>query len=272
MLKWLLDKISGREAGPPSPQAEAEHSAPPVRTPDPTGIHWREADQERFLREAVLPRLNEAVLRDLTALLASAPGRLHPLDAAVLYAMAGAFEPTRLMETGSGGSTLVLNKARHDFRLPGELISTDPGPAIDLTEIVDAHAAKGAASLHPEDFAIFQRGEFLLLHLFSGDGEAAAGLRHVVEELLPELPEGVLLGVLGWPEEAGQADSWPEEARHALAVLLNLLRAHPPLDVYTSPSATKRVLSGPAGVLADTAPSGTRPGLLLVRLSALSSV
>ena len=265
MLKWLLNKISGRETDPPSPEEEPEPSAPPLRTPDPSGLEWRNDEQEAWLREAVLPRLTEDVVEALAALAGEEHPTIPPADAAVLYAAVAEFEPTRIMEIGSGASTLVLNKARHDFHLPGELIAADPAPSLDLTPIVDAHVEKGAASLQPTDFEIFQPGEFMVLHLFGGGEDAAPGLRYVAEELLPALPEGVLLGVLGWPEPFDASDSWPAEARHALAVLLDFLRERPPKNVYTSPPA--------AGVLSAAAP-GALPKesqLLLLRLSASAS-
>lgn len=272
MLKRLLDKLTGAGAPPsrPRPPVEQPPPAAPVtaRAPSIDRIDWQAARQQRFLAESVSRRAGAKVLEALPEVLP--PDRESPslLDAALLYTLMGEFEPTRIMEIGSGASTRVLDMARRDFHLPGELIAVDPAPPLDLTEIVDAHVEKSVESLPREDFEILQAGEFLLLHLTNDRGEPTPGLAHFTGELLTAIPEGVLLGVLGFPHPFDTSESAAPEVRNALAELLDHLRAHPPLEILASPAVTDDHLATELEKELPPFFHRGRPGLLLLRLSA----
>ena len=160
-----------------------------------TGVNWNEAGQRQFV-EQVLPQY----VSQLAPLFLSEPfrGNPHcsPTDAAVLFAMIAQHEPTRLMEVGSGYSTLVMAHAKRVRSLPGEVIAIDPEPRIDVSEHVDAMVLRAVQEVPVEDFTIMMRGELLLIdstHVYTRGNEVG----YLLEKVLPALPEGILLGFHG---------------------------------------------------------------------------
>jgi hypothetical protein len=62
---------------------------------------------------------------------------LPGLDIITLYSMVTIFTPSKYVEVGSGNSTRVALKAKHDFSTKTEIISIDPSPARSLEGIAD---------------------------------------------------------------------------------------------------------------------------------------
>lgn len=116
-------------------------------------------------------------------------------DADVLYAMVRQLKPGRVLELGSGHSTLVLAKAmlaNEADGTPGELISYDPFPATAHAELA------GLTALHPvraqdvarERFEELDDGDVLFVdttHVVKIGGD----VNFIVLDVLPRLAPGV---------------------------------------------------------------------------------
>lgn len=119
-----------------------------------------------------------------------------PIDAAVLFGVLAEYEPSRIMEIGSGYSTLVIDHARRVLQLPGEVIAVDPDPRIDITEHVDAHLQDRVQDVPVSDFQILVDGELLLIdstHIYQPGGD----VEYLLKEVLPALNPGVIVGLHG---------------------------------------------------------------------------
>lgn len=211
---------------PPPPPVAIPPPLPPVdlsragQLIDCTGVDWNEKGHEPFVRDVLMP-----VILEVTADLANRQefrGNPHcsDIDAAILYGMLCHFQPTRMMEVGAGYTTLVMALARKAHNLPGELISVDPSPSIDVTELVDAHLRRPVQSVPVEDFQILQAGELLFIdstHVYTPGGE----VDYLVHKVLPKLNSGVLVGFHGirLPREYGE-----EELKKRYAEQQHLLR------------------------------------------------
>jgi hypothetical protein len=119
------------------------------------------------------------------------------LDAETLYAMVRRFKPRRILELGSGMSTLVIADAlRHDDTATGRRHDVyDPYPRDDLNEVL-----KQVANLHPisatevpfDRFAALQAGDILFVdttHTVKIGGD----VNRVILDVLPRLAPGVLV-------------------------------------------------------------------------------
>lgn len=91
------------------------------------GLDWNLAGQQRLLREVIAPRLGERTF-------APNPG-LSPVDAAILHALVRHQRPRRMVEVGSGHSTIFAGDACVRNAAEGavcEFVAIDPQPRIDL--------------------------------------------------------------------------------------------------------------------------------------------
>jgi hypothetical protein len=163
---------------------------------DCTGVRWSGEEQLRFVQE----KLPQVVGQRLSPLLLTEPfrGNPHcsPTDAAILFAMLGLHEPTRLMEVGSGFTTLVFHHARRAFNLPGELISIDPAPRHPIGEFVDAQLIMPAQELPVSDYTMLTAGELLFIDSTHVDSSGSE-VRYLLSDVLPKLSPGVLVAFHG---------------------------------------------------------------------------
>jgi hypothetical protein len=201
----FLRKLFGGRKTDEAPPALAAAQRPPA-TPavdlsaagqlvDVEGIDWRGEAQLEFLRR--MPELLTPAFQDF---IASPPfvgnPECSPADAAVHFAMAAAHQPGRIMEVGSGFTTMVLRHAKEDLALPGELITVDPEPRYEIGEFVDAQLIMPVQDVPLDDFRMLQPGEmafFDTTHIFAPGSDAS----HVITQILPALPKGVLVGFHG---------------------------------------------------------------------------
>lgn len=119
---------------------------------------------------------------------------LPPLDAAAIYAFIRSRSPALYVEIGSGNSTKFAARARRDGGLGMRIVSIDPRPRTEVDALCDQVLR---APLETADTAVFSE-------LSSGDVVFVDGSHRVFLnsdatvfflELLPQLPDGVLVGV-----------------------------------------------------------------------------
>jgi predicted O-methyltransferase YrrM len=180
------------------------------------------------------------------------------LDAAMLYAQIRLHRPTRVVEIGSGHSTRFAARAIADGGLETRLIAIDPQPRADLAKLkVEWHretlqqalANSGGhliAELHPGDLLFVDSSHILM---------PGTDVELILTELLPRLPEGVLLHI----HDIFLPDAYPREwawrgynEQAAVAVLLAsggwdiLFASH-----YARRQFAERLRGGPLAPLAD---------------------
>lgn len=122
-----------------------------------------------------------------------------PIDASILYAMVRRFAPRRVLELGSGMSSLVIADAREQSRLSADSrhIICDPFPRADLKSALSSVAelrAVSATAVHDEEFAALGAGDLLFVdttHTVKIGGE----VNRLILEVLPRLAPGVIVHV-----------------------------------------------------------------------------
>jgi hypothetical protein len=141
-------------------------------------------------------------------------GFLPGLDGAAIYAFLRSRRPRRYLEIGSGNSTLFAARARRDGGLATTFVSIDPHPRAEVDELCDTVVR---APLEAADLAVFRT-------LWSGDVVFFDGSHRVFMnadttvfflDVLPELPDGVLVGIhdIRLPDDydPGFRDRWYSE-------------------------------------------------------------
>jgi hypothetical protein len=114
------------------------------------------------------------------------------LDAVALYNMLAIHRPARYIEIGSGHSTRFARRAIEDNRLPTQIVSIDPRPRAEITEICDIMLRHG---LEEDDLSIFNTvkpGDFVFVdgthRVFTNSDVTIFFL-----EVLPKLPAGTFV-------------------------------------------------------------------------------
>jgi hypothetical protein len=121
------------------------------------------------------------------------------VDAETLYAMVRRFAPRRVLELGSGMSTLVIADARERNGQTDRMdhVVCDPYPRPELAEVLAAIAdlrAVSATDLPQTEFAKLQEGDLLFVdttHTVKVGGE----VNRLILEILPTIARGVLIHV-----------------------------------------------------------------------------
>lgn len=221
MLNFLKKLVGGGTPATPPAAAPPAPAAPPPpavdlsragQLVDTAGVDWNAAGQESFVADVLAPSCTQAFLN----LLITEPFRgnpfCSPLDAAVIFAIVNKFEPTRLMEVGSGFSTVAFRHALGVKNLPGELIAIDPEPRTDIVELVDAHLKSRIEDVPVSDFQHLQDGELAFFDATHRGADSA----YILREILPALNPGVFVGFHGvaLPREYAAAElraGWTEQ-------------------------------------------------------------
>jgi hypothetical protein len=127
---------------------------------------------------------------------------LPAMDMAVLYAEVRRRKPRQYVEVGSGNSTLVARRAIHDGGLDTEIVSIDPQPRVEVDGICD-HVVRQPLEQVPVEFFSGLTSEDLLFvdashRVFMNSDMVAFYL-----DILPDLPEGMILGIhdILWPSD-----------------------------------------------------------------------
>jgi hypothetical protein len=119
-------------------------------------------------------------------------GWFPPLDAISLYGFLRARKPKTYLEIGSGNSTRFARRAIADGSLPTTIISLDPYPRADISNLSDTIVQM---RLEDADLSIFNRVEVGDIVVFDGTHRSFVNSDVTVFflEVLPNLPPGVLV-------------------------------------------------------------------------------
>lgn len=116
------------------------------------------------------------------------------LDTASLYGLARTWRPPRIVEVGSGNSTLVLHRARRDGGFPTHLTSIDPQPRLAVDDICDRVVRSPLEAIDLGLFAELEAGDMVFVdcshRLFMNSDATTFHL-----DVLPTLAAGVIVGV-----------------------------------------------------------------------------
>lgn len=160
-----------------------------------TGLKFIESELSQYLAEYTPPRASTGNPRDFYL----DNGELYEsVDAETLYAMVRRFSPRRVIELGSGFSTLVIADARaRNERSDTRHLVYDPYPRPDLLPVLDTVAEvhrTSAMDVPMAEFSALQAGDILFVdtsHTVKLGGE----VNRVVLEILPVLAPGVLIHI-----------------------------------------------------------------------------
>jgi hypothetical protein len=154
----------------------------------------------------VLERAEPEIARLLAALgpsLERAPQALGPLadnghftggDACAAYAMLQHFKPRRLIEVGSGHSTLIFRQAARDVGLDLHITCVDPQPRRSVAEAADTPIRRSVLDSGIDIAGELGAGDFLFIdgshHAFNG-----TDVPYLFLEVLPRVRAGVVVHV-----------------------------------------------------------------------------
>lgn len=154
----------------------------------------------------VLERAEPEVERLLAALgtsLERAPQALGSLadnghftggDAFAAYAMLQHYKPRRLIEIGSGHSTLIFRRAARDAELDLHITCVDPQPRRSVTEAADVLVQRSVLDCGIDIAGELEVGDFLFIdgshHAFNG-----TDVPYLFLEVLPKIRAGVVVHV-----------------------------------------------------------------------------
>jgi hypothetical protein len=172
---------------------------------------------------------------DLRAFGVEADGSVEPhwdnawlpaLDIASLYSYVRRWKPARYVEVGSGNSTSVVARARRDGELSTEITSIDPAPRREINALCDRVIRQPLEQADLGVFGELEPGDVVFIdgshRLFMNSDAVVAYL-----DVLPELPDGVLVGVhdILWPDD--YLESWSQYWWNEQYLVAMLLLAEP---------------------------------------------
>jgi hypothetical protein len=201
-----------------------------------------------------------------------ANGFYEGVDAETLYAMVRRFEPRRVVELGSGTSTLLIAAARRasaDADPEGHLVF-DPYPRADLRPAIEPDVRLRRVAATEVPVAEFERlgdGDLLFVdttHTVKLGGE----VNRIILELLPALAPGVLVHFhdifLPWeyPRELVEERNfyWAEQY-----LLQALLAFNPSFEILFSNHALHRCHPERLAALIPSAATAARPSAFWLR-------
>lgn len=115
-------------------------------------------------------------------------------DARAAYGIVAALAPERIIEIGSGNSTMFIRRAVRDFKLSTHLTSIDPAPRAEVDALCDTVIRRSVLDVGLELFGTLRAGDILFhdgSHLtFNGTDTVRLFL-----EILPLLSPGVLIHI-----------------------------------------------------------------------------
>ncbi|MFT4568855.1 MAG: putative O-methyltransferase YrrM [Saprospiraceae bacterium] len=121
-------------------------------------------------------------------------GYFPGLDVAVLYILIATKKPQRIIEIGSGTSTMIISQAIHDYNLNAKITSIDPQPRAFIDQLADQVYRQ---PLHKCDIDIAEQlscGDILFLdgsHRLLPNSDVMVFFL----EILPKLKSGVIVQI-----------------------------------------------------------------------------
>ncbi len=121
-------------------------------------------------------------------------GYFPGLDVAILYTLIATKSPQRIIEIGSGTSTMIMSQAIHDYNLNTSIISIDPEPRAFIDQLADQVYRQPLHECHLDIPVQLSRGDFLFL-----DGSHRllpnSDVMIFFLEILPKLKSGVIVQI-----------------------------------------------------------------------------
>ena len=169
------------------------------------------------------------------------------LDTVSLYGYVRRRAPKRYVEVGSGQSTLVVDRARRDGQLPTRITSIDPNPRADVDPACDDIIRQPLETVPIDALLDVEAGDMVFVdashRVFTNSDMVAFYL-----DVLPELPEGVLVGIhdILWPDDylPEWSDFWFSEQYLLAAWLLGGGRGIAPVLAANYVSQTPALAAG----------------------------
>ena len=127
------------------------------------------------------------------------------LDTAMLYTMIATKRPSHYVEVGSGISTMIAAQAKKDHNLKTRIVSVDPKPRKEISDLVDQHFASPLEQQDPSLFRDLNAGDFLFIdnsHRILPNSDSTVFFLDV----LPILKTGVIVHIhdIYWPSDYPQ--------------------------------------------------------------------
>lgn len=151
-------------------------------------------------------------------------------DTEVLYAIVREFQPSTVVEVGSGNSTKIIRQAILDGGLKTRLISVDPHPRIDISALADeVHRTPLEGLRSPEFLRSLKAGDILFIdssHVIKTGNDVV--FLYLV--LLPDLSPGVLIHIhdvflpYDYPREWVVEKRWGCNEQYLIQALLMFTR------------------------------------------------
>ena len=166
-----------------------------------TGVRWDLNEQMEWLRSICLPYIGEvAGLASIDAITRDryGPG-FGPIDAQVLHCAMRSLAPARVVEIGSGVSTVVMLGASganvRDGRRLSRITTVDPNPTAELSGRSDVRVIRDFAQRVPMDvFEQLRDGDLLFIDS-SHAVKVGSEVVRLFLDVIPKLPAGVIIHV-----------------------------------------------------------------------------
>ena len=116
-------------------------------------------------------------------------------DAQILYLMIRSLKPKRIVEVGSGHSTLVIRQAIFDGQLKIDHTAIDPSPRVDIADFVSTLIRSPVESLNLDQcFRILDRDDILFIDS-SHEVRIGNDVAYLYAAVLPSLKPGVVVHI-----------------------------------------------------------------------------
>jgi hypothetical protein len=168
-------------------------------------------------------------------------GYISGLDGAAIYGLIRSRRPARYIEVGSGFSTMFAARARDDGRLSMNITSIDPHPRTAVDSLCDRVVRQPLESADLGLFRELSAGDMVFMdgsHRVFMNSDAVAFFLDV----LPELPDGVIVGIDDMLLPADYFPDWADRyySEQYLLVLTVKRGPAPPIRAAACPRRRQR--------------------------------
>ncbi len=164
------------------------------------GLQFQEEKYLQFLKDVCSPYKGEYLLFPRKA---PSDGEgfffknnwFETIDAEVLYCVIRHFQPSHVVEVGSGFSTRLMRKAIQDGNIQTKLISIDPQPRVDIRPYADEIIPSVVQEVDPLKIADRVGSDGLLFIDSSHTIVTGGDVPFLYLDLLPKLKKGALIQI-----------------------------------------------------------------------------